>query len=154
MLERSTRLRGITGYPVSMVVSGAGYSGTPLWKKLGLAPGVTALLVHAPSGWTVPAAPPDIRWLTPETDAHASVIVAFYRQPQDFQSELAGLGARVRPAGMLWVAWPRKATGHESAMSENLIRDAALAMGLVDVKVAAIDDAWSGLKLVWRRELR
>jgi hypothetical protein len=55
---------------------------------------------------------------------------------------------------MLWVAWPRKATGHDSAMTENLIRDAALELGLVDVKVAALDDAWSGLKLVWRTELR
>jgi hypothetical protein len=55
---------------------------------------------------------------------------------------------------VLWIAWPRKATGHPSGMTENLIRDAALPIGLVDVKVAAIDDAWSGLKLVWRRELR
>jgi hypothetical protein len=137
-----------------MVVTGAGYSGTPLWKKLGLTPGMAALLVHSPSGWAVPDAPAGIRWLAPGADAPASVIVAFYRQPQDFRSELAGLAARIRPAGMLWVAWPRKATGHESAMTENLIRDAALAMGLVDVKVAALDDAWSGLKLVWRVALR
>jgi hypothetical protein len=127
-----------------------GYSGTPLAKKLGLAAGMTAELVHAPSGWTVPDAPTGIRWLTGETDAYASVIVAFYRKPAEFSGELPGLAARIRPAGAVWVAWPRKATGHESAMTENLIRDAALGLGLVDVKVAALDDAWSGLKLVWR----
>ncbi|MGO4690281.1 DUF3052 family protein [Glaciibacter sp. 2TAF33] len=137
-----------------MVVPATGYSGTPLWKKLGLKPATTAHLVHAPAGWSVPDAPTDIRWLTGETDAPASVIVAFFPEPARFLSELARLGARIRPAGMLWVAWPRKATGHESAMTENLIRDAALELGLVDVKVAALDEAWSGLKLVWRTKLR
>ena len=137
-----------------MVVPVDGYSGTPLWKKLGLKPGTTAQLVHAPAGWALPDAPGDIRWLTGETDAPASVIVAFYREPAAFLRELGRLGARIRPAGMIWVAWPRKATGHESAMTENLIRGAALELGLVDVKVAALDDAWSGLKLVWRTRLR
>ena len=78
----------------------------------------------------------------------------FYCEPEPFLAALDSLSARIRPAGMLWVAWPRKPTGHVSGMTENLIRDAALAIGLVDVKVAAIDDDWSGLKLVWRRELR
>ena len=61
---------------------------------------------------------------------------------------------RIRPAGALWIAWPRKAAGHRSDVDENLIRDSALAIGLVDVKVAAIDTDWSGLKLVWRKENR
>lgn len=132
----------------------AGYSGTPLWKKLGLKADTTAQLLHPPAGWTVPDAPPGIDWLPAGADAAASVIVAFYRDPARYGDELAGLGDRINPAGMIWVAWPRKATGHESAMTENLIRDVALGRGLVDVKVAALDDAWSGLKLVWRRELR
>jgi hypothetical protein len=131
-----------------------GYSGTPLWKKLGLQAGATVQLLHAPDGWRVPDAPAGVRWLTGETDAAASVLVAFYRDPDRYRSELEVLAARIRPAGMAWIAWPRKATGHDSAMTENLIRDAALDLGLVDVKVAALDDAWSGLKLVWRRELR
>lgn len=147
----------------------AGYSGTPLWKKLGLRFDTTAQLHHAPDGWTVPDAPEGITWLPeatdgapgatthPPTDAPADVpalIVAFYSEPERFLAEIQGLAARIRPAGLLWIAWPRKSTGHMSAMTENLIRDAALAIGLVDVKVAAIDDAWSGLKIVWRRELR
>jgi hypothetical protein len=64
------------------------------------------------------------------------------------------LGRRVFPAGAVWVAWPRKAAGHTSDILEQTIRDVALPLGLVDVKVAAIDRDWSGLRLVWRRELR
>jgi hypothetical protein len=119
-------------------MSTAGYSRTPLWKKLGLQGGATG----------------QIAWLASDSDAPASVILAFYREPDAFLAELEELAARVRPAGMIWAAWPRKATGHDSAMTENLIRDAGLEIGLVDVKVAALDEAWSGLKLVWRRERR
>lgn len=151
----------------------AGYSGTPLWRKLGFAPTTTAELLHAPDGWRVPDVPDGVIWLpttshdtsdTGETSDDPTVpaeprvlpslIMAFYSDPADFVSELDLLAARIRPAGMLWIAWPRKATGHVSEMTDNLIRDTALEKGLVDVKVAAIDDAWSGLKLVWRRELR
>lgn len=131
-----------------------GYSGTPLWRKLGLKPDTTAQLMHAPDDWNVPDAPSTIRWLPEASDAPATVIVAFYREPRMFLTELDTLAGRIRPAGMVWVAWPRKSTGHDSAMTENLIRDAALDIGLVDVKVAALDEAWSGLKLVWRLELR
>lgn len=139
----------------------AGYAGTPLWKKLGLRFDSTALLLHAPDGWEVPDAPAGIRWVPEHPDAAAppaddspALVLAFYVEPDRFLAELPALAARIRPAGLLWIAWPRKATGHMSAMTENLIRDAALEIGLVDVKVAAIDDAWSGLKIVWRRELR
>lgn len=132
----------------------AGYSGTPLWKKLGLAPGSATQLLHPPAGWCVPDAPAGIDWLPGDSDAPAAVIVAFYREPGQFLAALDALATRIHPSGMLWVAWPRKAAGHLSDMTENLIRDAALEIGLVDIKVAAIDDDWSGLKLVWRRELR
>lgn len=131
-----------------------GYSGMPLWRKLGLKPDTTAQLLHAPAGWTVQDAPPTVRWLPEPSDAPASLIVSFYLEPRMFLTELETLAGRIRPTGMIWVAWPRKSTGHASEMTENLIRDAALDIGLVDVKVAALDDAWSGLKLVWRLELR
>ncbi|MBU1587581.1 MAG: DUF3052 domain-containing protein, partial [Actinobacteria bacterium] len=65
-----------------------------------------------------------------------------------------GLGDRIRPAGALWIAWPRKAAGHVSDVTENLLREIALPLGLVDNKVATIDPDWSGLRLVWRRENR
>jgi hypothetical protein len=130
----------------------AGYSGTPLWKKLGLKPRMTAQVLHADDGWSIPleGGPEGIDWLRPADDAPAALILAFYREAADFVSELDALGERIRPDGMLWVAWPRKAAGHVSDLDENLIRDTAVARGLVDVKVAAADTDWSGLKLVWR----
>lgn len=132
----------------------AGYSSTPLWKKLGLKPGVTAAISRAPAGWAVTDAPAGIEWLPVDTDAPAALLLSFHTEPATFVADLPGLAERIRPAGMIWIAWPRKAAGHTSDMTENLIRDEALAIGLVDVKVAALDDDWSGLKLVWRRERR
>ncbi|WP_431245823.1 DUF3052 family protein [Leifsonia xyli] len=130
----------------------SGYSGTPLWKKLGLKPGMRAQVLHADAGWRIPLDDgPEVEW----TDAGpAGCILAFYRSADAFLAELDDLGERIRPDGMLWAAWPRKAAGHVSDLNENVIRDAALLRGLVDVKVAAVDTDWSGLKLVWRRTNR
>lgn len=130
----------------------AGYSGTPLWKKLGLKPGMRVSVLHADRGWNIPLdGAPEVEW----TDSGPSgLILAFYREAAAFLAELDELGQRIRPDGMVWAAWPRTATGHVSDITENLIRDAALERGLVDVKVAAVDEDWSGLKLVWRRENR
>jgi hypothetical protein len=80
------------------------------------------------------------------------VLLAFVRTPGDLRPER--WGARVFPAGAVWIAWPRKAAGHVSEVTEDGIRAAVLPLGLVDVKVAAIDHDWSGLKIVWRREKR
>lgn len=147
------------GPPVSAAPA-AGYSGTPLWKKLGLKPGMRAHVLHADDGWRVPLDGPlgdgqdGIVWLPPDDDGPAGLVLAFYRSAAGYLAELDGIGERIRPDGMLWAAWPRKAAGHVSDLDENLIRDAALDRGLVDVKVAAIDTDWSGLKIVWRRENR
>ena len=67
---------------------------------------------------------------------------------------IPALAERIRPTGALWIAWPRKAAGHVSDVTENLLREVGLPLGIVDVKVAAIDTDWSGLKFVWRRENR
>ncbi|MFP3466686.1 DUF3052 domain-containing protein [Leifsonia sp. SIMBA_070] len=126
----------------------AGYSGTPLWKKLGLKPGARVSVLHADPGWRIPlddAASVD--WID---DGPADVIVAFFRSAAEYLAELDALGERIRPAGMLWAAWPRKAGGHVSDLSDTVVRDAALERGLVDVKVAALDSDWSALKIVWR----
>ena len=123
-------------------------SGTPLWKKLGLKPGTTAQLLHAPEGWQVPDAPDGVLWLAPGDAGPADLILAFFR------SQLSGLADRIRPTGMLWAAWPRKAAGHVSDLGDVVVRDAALMLDLVDVKVAAINEDWSGLKLVIRVALR
>lgn len=134
----------------------AGYSGTPLWKKLGLKPGMRAQLLHADPGWSVPVedGPADVEWLPPGSTEPAGLIVAFYRHAAEYLDELDALAPRIHPAGMIWAAWPRKAAGHVSDLDENVIRDTALARGLVDVKVAAISHDWSALKLVIRRENR
>jgi hypothetical protein len=130
----------------------AGYSGTPLWRKLGLKPGSRARLDRAPDGWTVGPVPHLVEWLA--VPGPADLVVAFRRNEQQFLAGLDGPAEEVFPGGMLWIAWPRKAGGHVSDLDENTIRDAALQRGLVDVKVAALDPDWSALKLVWRRENR
>jgi hypothetical protein len=136
-----------------MSSSTAGYSGTPLWKKLGLKPAMRAQLLHADPGWSVPVedGPVDVEWLPPHSTEQAGLIVAFYREAAAYLDELDSLAPRIHPAGMIWAAWPRKAAGHVSDLDENVVRDAALARGLVDVKVAAISPDWSALKLVIRR---
>jgi hypothetical protein len=127
----------------------SGYSGTPQSRKLGLRPGMRVGLVNAARGWQLSDPPP----ITRTTAGPADVVVWFVRAAAEL-SEAARQGQRIFPDGALWIAWPRKAAGHDSDVTENGIRDAVLPLGLVDVKVAAIDDDWSGLKLVWRKDRR
>ena len=129
-----------------------GYSGRPQAAKLGLKPGQRVSLHQPPGSWAL-ADPPD-GLEGPGPDGQADVIVAFFTQAGDIAAQIGALGRRIYPAGALWVAWPRRAAGHRSDITENFIRDQALPIGLVDVKVAAIDDDWSGLRLVWRVENR
>jgi hypothetical protein len=125
-----------------------GYSGRSQAGKLGLRSGQRVYLHHAPAGWEL-ADPPD--GLTDAgPDGPADVIIAFFTAAAAIAAELAGLARRIYPAGALWVAWPRRAGGHRSDITDHVVREHALPMGLVDVKVAAIDDDWSGLRLVWR----
>ncbi|HEX5617471.1 MAG TPA: DUF3052 domain-containing protein [Solirubrobacteraceae bacterium] len=128
-----------------------GYSGTPLAKKLGIKPGHRLALVDAPDGWAVPDLPNDVTAGPPEG---ADVVVAFHRAAAELAANIEALGQAIYPDGMVWIAWPRKAGGHDSDITENGIRDVVLPLGLVDVKVAALDNDWSGLKVVWRRERR
>ncbi len=130
----------------------AGYSGTPLAKKLGIKPGARVALDQAPPGWAVPDLPEGV---VPAADTDpADVIVAFFREAAELPERLPLLARRIFPAGGLWLAWPRKAGGHSSDITENILRDHALPPGIVDNKVAAIDDDWSGLRVVWRLEHR
>ncbi len=129
----------------------AGYSGTPQLKKLGIVPGRTWDVDGRPERWEFEETP------DPAARAEAGavdVVIAFVRESAAILPAYERLEERIRPAGAIWIAWPRKAAGHISDVDENAIRDTALARGLVDVKVAAIDADWSGLKLVWRREHR
>ena len=145
---RAGQLIGAAGGPVTT----PGYSGRPQAVKLGLKPGQRVSLHQPPPGWAL-TAPPD-GLAGPGPDGQADVIVAFFTEAGDIAAQIGGLGRLIYPAGALWVAWPRRAAGHRSDITENFIRDQALPIGLVDVKVAAIDDDWSGLRLVWRVENR
>jgi hypothetical protein len=136
---------------------GAGYSKTPLWKKLGLRAGSVLLLIDPPPGWSVTEPPQDVSTRVESGEASndsADVIVAFFGALEPLRERVPALRARIFPAGAIWVAWPRRAGGHDSDIREQDIRDLALPLGLVDVKVAALDEHWSGLRLVWRRERR
>jgi hypothetical protein len=99
------------------------------------------------------ADPPGGLELTGEAGA-ADLIVAFFARAADLGLRLPGLAERIFPDGAVWAAWPRRAGGHTSDITEGAIRELLLPTGLVDVKVAALDDDWSGLRLVWRKERR
>ncbi len=131
---------------------------TPLWKKLGLRSGEALTLRDPPRGWSVPGLPEEITTVV-ETAAQsvqtpADTIIAFFSVLAALHESLPALAARIFLHGAIWVAWPRRAGGHSSDIHERDIRDVALPLGLVDVKVAALDEDWSGLRLVWRRERR
>lgn len=133
-----------------------GYSATPLARKLGIEEGTRAALVGAPPGWSVPGLPAGAtvaRRIRPGRSSH-DVVIAFFRRRHKLERTVAELGDAVFPDGALWTAWPRRAGGHESDITDHAVRAAALPLGLVDVKVAALDEDWSAIKLVWRKERR
>lgn len=136
----------------------AGYSKTPLWKKLGLRAGDRLLLIDSPSGWRVPDLPEGVTSASEATAEHhespAEVLIAFFSERRQLRELIPALAQRIFPAGAIWIAWPRRAAGHDSDIREHDVRAAALPLGLVDVKVAALDQDWSGLRLVWRVERR
>jgi hypothetical protein len=130
----------------------AGYSNTPQARKIGLKPGVRLSLDHPPKGWRLADPPDGVRIVrAPEP---ADVIISFFDAAKPLPARLPGLAERIFPNGMLWVAWPRRAAGHASDITDNVVRAHALPIGLVDVKIAALDEDWSGMRLVWRLENR
>ena len=136
----------------------AGYSAKPLWAKLGVDPSGRVLLIDAPRAWSIAGAPAEAK-VTRErgrapTGTPAGTIVAFFVALAGLRKSLEALAERTFPDGALWIAWPRRAGGHDSDIREQDIRALALPLGLVDVKVAALDEDWSGLRLVWRAERR
>jgi len=126
----------------------AGYSVTPQLKKLGIVPGARWAVDGRPDGWEFESEPPGSDEVP--VAGPADVVVAFVSSAAQVPPLLERLEASIFPAGALWIAWPRRAGGHSSDITDTVIREAALARSLVDTKVAAIDSDWSGLKLVWR----
>jgi hypothetical protein len=130
----------------------AGYSGTPLAKKLGVVTGSRLALIDAPAG-TVEPLPTGVT-VTTRAQGKADVVVAFFVERAAFERRIDALGRMIFPAGGLWIAWPKRASGLATTMNEHVVREVALPLGLVDNKVCAIDETWSGLRLVWRVERR
>ncbi|MFL6136999.1 MAG: DUF3052 domain-containing protein [Frankiaceae bacterium] len=128
----------------------AGCSGTPLVRKLGIADGQRVLLVGAPPGWALPEPVPAATVHRRATSAPYDVVLAFCPDGAALRGRFAALAARLTPAGGLWIAWPKRASGVATDLDENVVRGHGLAQGLVDVKVCAVDGTWSGLKFVRR----
>jgi hypothetical protein len=136
-------------------MSAVGYSGTPLPKKLGFKPGMRAALLDAPDGFGATLGElPDGVEVARRLGGRFDLVVVFVTERGQLERRLEALRRAIAPDGMVWVAWPKKASGVATDMTEDVVRDVALPTGLVDVKVAALDATWSGLKLVIRRELR
>jgi len=138
---------------VSPSASAGGYAGTPLAKKLQVRPGDVVALVGAPRGWTVPDLPAGAR-VRRSLGKGAEVVIAFVRRAAELEELVDTVAAVLGREDSLWIVWPRRAAGHDSDVTDNLLRDVVLPTGLVDVKVAAVGEDWSGLRVVWRREVR
>ena len=130
----------------------AGSSGTPLATKLGVRPGDTLALLRAPDGLTIEL--PDGVSVKHRVGGRADVVVEFATRRRDVEPRLDRLAAMVHPAGGLWIAWPKRSSGVATDLSDHTVRDLALDRGLVDNKVCAIDEVWTGLRLVWRLHRR
>ena len=130
----------------------AGYSGTPLVKKLGIKEAAAALLVNPSEGFleTLGPLPADAEIVSGSSREKLDVAMLFVLSQKKLKQEFARLAARLKPAGGLWVCWPKKASGVETDLTENVIREVGLAAGLVDNKVCAVDETWSGLRFVVR----
>jgi hypothetical protein len=131
----------------------AGYSRTPPAKKLGIEEGGVLALAGAPQGWLLPDLPTGVETRT-TLRGRFDVAVVFVRSAAELRRRVASLDRALADEAAVWIAWPRKAAGHTSDVNEDLLRELILPAGLVDVKVAAIDEDWSGLKFVRRKELR
>jgi hypothetical protein len=135
----------------------AGYSGTPLPKKLGIKPGAKLALASAPADFTqtLGKLPDGVKAVQlARAKGPFDVLVAFFDSEATFEKQLPKLHAALEPSGGLWIAWPKRASGVATDMTEHVVRKHALPRGLVDNKVCAIDATWSGLRLVVRLENR
>jgi hypothetical protein len=133
----------------------AGYSGTPLAVKLGIKPGMKVVAIGAPSNYKALLAPLPVGVsFASKAAAGAELIHAFVKTRSDLARLLATCRASLAQAGTLWISWPKKASGVATDLTEDVIRELALPLGFVDVKVCAVDETWSGLKLVVRRSER
>lgn len=130
----------------------AGYSGTPLAKKLGVKEGSILAILRAPAEleWELPAGV-EVR---SRGAGRADVVVAFFRRRSELERRFEGLETMIYPDGGLWIAWPKRSSGVPTDITDDVVRDVAHSRGLVDNKVCAVDDTWTGLRVVWRLQRR
>jgi hypothetical protein len=129
----------------------AGYSGTPLIQKIGIKPGHRVLLRNHPASFVKDLGKlPEGAVSADRISGEANVIVYFTERLAELEKDFPRLSATLVPDGMLWIGWPKKASGRPTDLTEDIVRRVGLACGLVDVKVCAIDETWSGLKFVIR----
>jgi len=133
----------------------AGYSGTPLAQKLGIKVGQRVTSINAPAAYR--------KWLTPvpeavsfsnKVDKDAAFVHFFVSERKTLEKELKRLRKVIADAGVVWASWPKKSSGVKTDVTEDVIRAVALPLGFADIKVCAVDETWSGLKLMIRRENR
>jgi len=134
----------------------AGYSGTPLWKKLGYKAGTAAHVQGAPKDYKgILALPSDVsvKW-SPRLNDRIDFVHFFMTSKSALRAKLKAYRKAIDPDGVIWISWPKKSSGVATDVTEEVVREIALPLGLVDIKVCAVDDVWSGLKLMIRKELR
>lgn len=135
-----------------MTSATAGYSGTPLARKLGIKGDSTVALLGEPAGTVSPL--PSTVTIKRQAQGSADVVVAFFTDRAAFARKVGPLSKMIFPDGGLWVAWPKRASGVATTMNEHVMREVGLPLGLVDNKVCAIDETWTAMRLVWRKERR
>lgn len=132
-----------------------GYSGTPLSQKLGIKPGGTLIVINPPENYARLLAPlPEGAKLSNRLTQDCLFVHLFTRKRADLERYLARLRSKISDLGVVWISWPKKAAKIETDVTEDVIRAVALPLGFVDTKVCAVDETWSGLKLMVRRENR
>ncbi len=133
----------------------SGYSGTPLWKKLGFKQAFKAYVKNSPEDYAIllEGLPENVTF-NKRLAAELDIIHLFTKERQEMEKHLPNYLRRIKQNGMIWVSWPKKSSKVVTDITEGTVRDIALPLGLVDVKVCAIDDVWSALKLVIRKENR
>jgi hypothetical protein len=136
-------------------VTAAGYSGTPLARKLGLGAGETMVTIGAPAEYERWLAPlPAKAKVTAEAPESPRAVHLFTTSRAELGRELVAWRTRLAENGYLWISWPKRVSKVPTDVTEDVIRELALPLGFVDVKVCAVSEVWSGLKLVIRKELR
>jgi hypothetical protein len=133
----------------------AGYSGTPLAAKLGIKPGAEVLVVGAPDGYLALVRPlPEGVTFTEQVSDSTDLVHFFTSSKADLADALASYRRQLKPSAAVWISWPKKSSRVPTDLTEDVVRELALPLGFVDVKVCAVTDVWSGLKLLVRKELR